>query len=178
MNTEALLRVAEMLELYEPAPPHEIADFKALDFDMKNWAWAEMPDPDENNYCGTSVCACGLAALDPWFRARGFVLTAYNASAILPDIIPMESAQELLEYSSGSRNRGVPWISFDLTYKGQRGMDAVKDFFELTELQAATLFGDLGRHMSPLIVAQNIRAVVAFFGALASPPAPELVDAP
>jgi hypothetical protein len=177
MNTEALLRVADLLELYEPAPSHEIADFKALDFDMKNWAWAEMPDPDENNYCGTSVCACGLAALDPWFRARGFVLTATNALDILPTTVSVESAEELLEYSRESRDRGMPWISFELAYKGQRGMDAVKAFFELTELQAVTLFGDLGPHLTPLLVAQNIRAFVAG-PEMASPPALELVDAP
>jgi hypothetical protein len=176
MNTEALLRVAELLEHLEPAPSDEIADFKALDFDMLNWAWVEMPG--ENNHCGTSVCACGLAALDPWFRARGFVLTATNALDILPTTVSVESAEELLEYSRRSHDRGMPWISFDLDHKGKRGMEAVQAFFDLPEHQAAALFNNLAPHMTPLIVAQNIRALVAFFGVLASPPAPELVDAP
>jgi hypothetical protein len=175
MNTEALLRVAELLEHLEPAPSDEIADFKALDFDMLNWAWVEMPGG--NNHCGTSVCACGLAALDPWFRARGFVLTASSVFEKFYDL-PMRSAQELLEYSRRSHDRGMPWISFDLDHKGKRGMEAVQAFFDLPEHQAAALFGNLASHMTPLIVAQNIRALVAFFGVLASPPAPELVDAP
>jgi hypothetical protein len=161
MNTEALLRVAEMLELYEPAPPHEIADFKALDFDMKNWAWAEMPDPDENNYCGTSVCACGLAALDPWFRARGFVLTA---SSVFEKFygLPMRSAQELLEYSRRSHDRGMPSISFDLDHKGERGMEAVQAFFDLDEIATEGLFGR--SHLSALEVAALIRRFVAETG--------------
>jgi hypothetical protein len=88
----------------------------------------------------------------------------------------VESAEELLEYSRESRDRGMPWISFELAYKGQRGMDAVKAFFDLPEPQAAALFGNLASHMTPLIVAQNIRAFVAG-PEVASPPALELVDA-
>jgi hypothetical protein len=177
MNTEALLRVAELLEHHKPAPLREIANFKALGFDMQSWVWSRGPDPEwdtttETNYCGTTVCACGLAALDPWFQARGFMLIARKAGEIL-HTVPVRSAEELPQYS----RRGKPGTYFEVTHKDKLGSAAVKDFFGLTRAESQDLFGDLGYHITPLLVAQNIRAFVAG-PEMASPPALELVDAP
>lgn len=49
MNKEALLKVAEILDKVNPEK-----------FDLKGWK------------CGTTACACGHAAMDPWFYEQGF----------------------------------------------------------------------------------------------------------
>lgn len=56
MNKEKLLLLADCLEKYEGK------------FDMRFWGMHEGDHPpEEDNYCGTAVCAMGLAAILPEF---------------------------------------------------------------------------------------------------------------
>lgn len=70
MNTEALLKLAELMDT---TPPEKL--------DLRHWA------------CGTTACVIGHAMYNPWFNERGFyaqksVLTRYPAPAYID---PLES---------------------------------------------------------------------------------------
>lgn len=94
MNKPALLKLAQLLR--KPLP-------KGVDrFEMRSW--------QSHKECGTSACAVGLAASDPWFNKRGFKIM--NGG---PGFIP---------------ERGC--------YLG--GWNAVIRFFDLTEEDAFYLF--------------------------------------
>jgi hypothetical protein len=101
MNEEALIRVADKLDgigpyaLVGPVPTEK--------FDMQVWT------------CGTSACACGHAALDPWFIERGF---------------------EIKEVPNSHTNASWKTISF----KDSQSYDAAATFFGISVDEAAFLF--------------------------------------
>lgn len=60
MNTERLLKLADVLENFKAERENLIEPIQA--FDLREWK------------CGTAACACGTAGLHPWFRDQGFTL--------------------------------------------------------------------------------------------------------
>lgn len=77
MNKQAMLQLVRVLEEVQakelpinlsnwisvvPGILDNLADLSVTKDDFK-----ELPSA-----CGTAACACGYAALDPWFRQRGF----------------------------------------------------------------------------------------------------------
>lgn len=81
-NLEALRKLVELLNGVHAANPKS--------FDLGSWVGTDGDDSKLNDIlkqyaadtdfdprptlteCGTTACACGYAALDPWFRAQGF----------------------------------------------------------------------------------------------------------
>lgn len=82
--------------------------------------------------CGTVVCAAGLASMDPKFNGLG------------------------LGYKMTSKDRIVP------AYKGLVSWTAIKEFFELTIYQAASIFDPehYRNPVTPTVVATRIRELV------------------
>ena len=71
MNTEALLKLAELLE-------EDAANPTGVKFDLGTWG--KVPKPGVVDWllwrsprldCGTKACAIGMACLHPWFNERG-----------------------------------------------------------------------------------------------------------
>lgn len=98
MNVEALQQMIRVLEQVENDPK------LSTSFNLDNWTenaaspkWTNaLSNIAEGNAdaslqvvadCGTSACACGFAALDPWFRQRGlrFELDGHDSEIHLYD---------------------------------------------------------------------------------------------
>lgn len=131
MHIERLSRLADLLESYRTPPGSP--EFNMTVF-YEEWN------------CGSAACACGLAALDPWFNAQGFTLTAGGS---------MMDAKQLLPI-----------------YLGYLGFDAIKHFFRLDYLEMTHLFALAGyyqyrrpkREVTKEIVAARIREFIAAKG--------------
>jgi hypothetical protein len=92
MNKERLLRLADKLEgkgAYEEIGPVPTKKFKMDDWVRGDEAKLMSAKHDKDGYlkeipCGTAACACGWAAIDPWFRKRGFRLYTNGYSVVHP----------------------------------------------------------------------------------------------
>ena len=170
MNTEALLRVAEMLERENPSTQDRLGP-EIVAFDMSSWAEPEFnydPKEGETAICGTSACACGHAALDPWFQERGLRLALRNPfTETQPIYTSMRSAQHLTETMAQRARENLPQHYLIVHTQPETGrihgsgMDAVESFFGLTSYDATVLFGGIGVHQTPLEVAAVIRRFLA-----------------
>jgi hypothetical protein len=103
-NIPALRKLAQLLR--KPLP-------RKTAFDLGGWG---------HTNCNTVVCACGLAALHPWFNKRGFTaqlgpIESDGVRAIVPSL----------------RGMGQSFVFPD-------GWAPVERFFGLTEDQAQWLF--------------------------------------
>lgn len=87
--------------------------------------WADI---EPRNFCGTSACALGTAALDPQFRREGLRLSAH--------------------LDSSGRVGAVA-----VTYRGRADFDAAEAFFGLSSRDAHELFGPSGLR-APQVVAK------------------------
>lgn len=77
MHVERLLRLADLLDRVEEKILVDVSkvsekiqnliDPLGLKFSLKDW------------FCGTTACACGFAALDPWFIEQGLSLEVYES---------------------------------------------------------------------------------------------------
>jgi len=73
MNTEALLRVADLVD-------------KEYPINMNTWEYKVPEDVDSitmQNSCGYAACAIGHAMRDPWFNAQGFVVDEHFPAYII-----------------------------------------------------------------------------------------------
>ena len=169
MNTEALLRVAEMLERENP-PTQDRLGPEIVAFDMSSWAEPEFsydPKEGETAICGTSACACGHAALDPWFQERGLELALLDIHTGRQTYTVMRSAQHLTQTMAHRAREGLPQTYSILHTKPgtkiiyEAGLDGVAGFFDITPADATVMFGGIGTHRTPLEVAAVIRRFLA-----------------
>lgn len=92
----------------------------------------------EESNCGTAACACGLAALNPWFQQQGFRLH------------PLTQHCERIP-----------------TFEGLIGWPAVHKFFQVSGIDANHLFLGNSyspvpyREVTPDMVSKRIKAFVA-----------------
>ena len=167
MNSEALLRVADLLECTKP-----VQAWKGLPtvvaFDMSGWGDVDInddafgPEVTIKDVCGTSACAAGHAALDPWFQERGFRLVALDPRRPNGEAdIRIKDGEHLIETALSFARRGHG-LSFTILFEENKttAMHAVADFFEINDAQATFLFGGASR-ATPEGVAKAIRDFVA-----------------
>lgn len=92
MHKERLLRLADKLD--GSGPYEKVGPVPTKKFYMGTWLDEREADlkkakRDKAGFiteipCGTAACACGWAAVDPWFRKRGFKL-AFSYFNTCPD---------------------------------------------------------------------------------------------
>lgn len=129
MNVEALHQMIRVLTEVENdpklLPSFNLNYWNADPFDS-NWT-KSLDDLDAGQLsslsivadCGTSACACGFAALDPWFRDKGF---------------------RFVRDSRGSEIRFYPDLTKDLYYADWA---AVREFFNLNNYESRRLFSTM-----------------------------------
>ena len=104
------------------------------------YKWTSAPTLQELHSCGTSACAIGYAAMDPWFNRRG------------------------LKFKRGS-GLGGSWIGeATLSYKDFGEFHSVLQFFGLSFKDAEQLFTEDGygdKEVTPQMVIDNIQAYTA-----------------
>lgn len=93
--------------------------------------WAAHPDdehaPPENNYCGTTACAGGHAAMMPEFRRLGLrIVWQWYA----------DSAWDAKKGEYVGAWKGL------IRYRGQSYLSALQMFFGMTDWEARHTFGD------------------------------------
>ena len=89
---------------------------------------------DENSaVCGTSCCAVGWAALDPWFQEQGLVLKAYDGS--VDDHVRVDDVATLIRVHGNSRC-GCPYPH----HQDDRGYGAVATFFDIEHAMSVIIF--------------------------------------
>jgi hypothetical protein len=133
MNKERLLKTAELLARYALEDNPDVA------FNMATWATINYSAP----LCGTSACAVGLAALDPWFQDQGLELISGSWR-----IHTRAELVAVLEKKSSSL-RLVPG------FNGKFNHYAVKDFYDLNMEEVQFLFGPENPN-DPFLIASNI----------------------
>ena len=168
MNSEALLRVADLLERSKPVHVQSGPAATDVAFDMSSWGDVNIDDDDFGpettikDVCGTSACAAGHAALDPWFQERGLRLVALDPRKPNGEAdIRIKDSEHLIETALSFARRGHG-LAFTILFEENKttAMDAVADFFEINDAQASFLFGGALRS-TPEGVAKAIRDFVA-----------------
>ena len=129
-DTERLTRLAELLDRVPHSAP--------VSFDLSSWAM--------KSDCGTTACACGHAALDPWFQSQGF----YLKDDLGKKILTVADLGKVTQYP-------------DITYDGFTDWDAVEVFFDLLEDHCEHLFAGWRYEgvATPADVASRIREYLA-----------------
>lgn len=113
LHTKRLLRLADILT---KVPKDK--------FDMETWGIHKgKHKPQEHNYCGTSACALGWAAMDKKFQADG-----------------LKMRWSIIDLSDEFNDR-EHWRA-EVTYRRCDGDLAGAKFFGLSYTEAATLFLD------------------------------------
>jgi hypothetical protein len=156
MHIERMTKLAELMEGLAQRQAAAQAKLEPV-FDMSSWAEVDAWD-DEGNICGTSACACGHAALDPWFSGQGFHLLARlydedDEDRKLEEKV-LYNLDDFLALVKEKRTS-----SFTMRYKDYGGFQAAEEFFGLSEGTAGILFG--GRLHTPTQVAEAIRGLLA-----------------
>ena len=115
MNTKIRQsRLTTLADYLEKLPPNR-------KFNMRTWGTHPHNaghTPQEKNYCGTSACALGHAAMIPKFERLGLTMNWYQP------------------FSDGS---GFDWVA-EVTYKDESDSYAGQLFFGLTGREAYNLF--------------------------------------
>jgi hypothetical protein len=103
MHKERLLRLVDLLNTsYDGNDRGDPGNGRRIKFHMPSWITASKSGSEVDLMtCSTAACACGSAALNPWFREQGLGLTHL---------------------------RGAEW---DITYGGKRNMAAAAAFFDI-----------------------------------------------
>ena len=133
MKTEAFIQLKRVL-----------AAVPRRNFDLRLWA---LPRPG----CGTTGCAAGWAALDPWFQERGFYLASPDSFRVV------HTTQELLAVPPDSR------FSLSPTYNSWRGFRALSEFFDIEGEIAEEIFSadSYPPDASPGLVIEKIDRLLA-----------------
>lgn len=132
MFKEALERLIVLLERQPEDQPVD-------SFNLDSWYDGKDTCPTKYGFkikaqdCGTSACAVGLAALDPWFQERGLQL------------VPPDEDEDGDEAT--------------IRYQGYYHFSAVNEFFDIPYEEAWRLFHPSGYAIpvTPSLVATNIR---------------------
>jgi len=145
MNRERLSRLADLLDQIHA---------RELPFNLKGWGGFVMEDGDvlENlntrnmvHVCGTTACACGHAALDPWFQAQGLYLVAWRSDS--DSALPVSSVEDLNTLLTRAKDNDWPDLSFSIQYQDNEGRlsigwYAIEAFFDIGDETANFLFAE------------------------------------
>jgi hypothetical protein len=150
VNKERLEKTAELLEQLALTRQYDII------FDMGTWGSYEQGD----SLCGSSACAVGYAALDPWFQEQGLRLRYENEDGDLLEVFSVQEFNEVLKKDSE--------IEFEPYFQGLVVGSAVRAFYELEDGDDVNyLFGPNNRN-DPAKVAAKIRRFIAQNGKVTS----------
>jgi hypothetical protein len=149
MHVERLTKLAELLEAM-PEKPAPVA------LDLRRWA---MPSYAEHQPCQTAACACGHAALDPWFQQQGLSLyrTTLGTRGFYELVEPPIRTAEQLAEACRAAEGDVEFTIHELG--GERHYGAAMRFFELSWDTCQWLF-EASRYFGPVtpqLVASRIR---------------------
>ena len=125
-------RMNRIIEIMEGVKRHK----KTKMFDMGGWI--DKIYDNNNEFCGTSCCIMGYAALDPQLQKEGLHLDVYVVSAI-------DNGEMKTITSQASFNRMLKKTDADIeptvTYDDAEGFHAAKAFFGISSRCSDWLFG-------------------------------------
>lgn len=122
-------------------------------FNMNKWAGHEHSVFEENNVCGTTCCALGHAALQPFFQKQGLQLR--TVFTLRPKVI---TSYEALD----RRLERDPDETLSVYLENQKGYDAGAELFGISRQQAFLLFNP-GRYrgrVEPRHVADRVDKMI------------------
>jgi hypothetical protein len=155
MNEERLLKTAELLE--------HLALNRQLDVNFCMSYWGTYNSKSVRDHpCGTSACAIGFAALDPWFQKEGLELYAFTEVGDDPDC-KLSSIEEFNDFL-----RAHPRAECTPKFEGHVDMSAVRTFYGISYEDANCLFG-INNPDDPAKIAAEIRALVTSHKEVATP---------
>lgn len=124
MNVERMVRLVELMKKTYPDGGHgHLEGERPVRFRLSVWTNGDID-------CATAACACGTAALDPWFQEQGLRLFQ-------------------------DATHSYKWV---IKYAGETYMQAAASFFGITRQQASELFDPVYYPFdpSPKIVMERI----------------------
>lgn len=113
-RVEKIERWRNVLRVLLSLSPHE----RQRHFAMNTWG---EPTP-----CGTVACAAGHCGMDPWFRARGFIMDP-RSDLCFTTLFPYTTPEEFFGQTGHDRVFTQTYLDFDGT------VEAVKDFIHYLE---------------------------------------------
>jgi hypothetical protein len=123
-------RLLELIDVLRDLPNHNDRHLR-----MSGWA-VYHTDPNEPE-CGTAACALGWGAMHKPFRDAGLIMVSNSMTPKLRERRASEGMRLELPWETEPHllSDAVPY------YRGHTGFDAAEAFFQLTEVDAITLFG-------------------------------------
>ncbi len=168
MNRERLSRLADLMDEVQ-----ELIDQRKATVGFNLNYWGDIrPDLRAKSLqveteCGTTACACGYAALHPWFQREGLRLYLSYKHDGVNTKLDIRDPRHLNEMRQRSTEEN--WESFKLYLRFGNGNDsifskgAVMDFFGIPVHVAERLFYPYAYErdeMQPKTVAARIREVL------------------